>query len=160
MIFAFVVSWSCAYGQERLTKKRVLKAFNESIESSLSDEWISCNEDSAFYRSKLVKLYNHINYLYDPNHCCNHIQWKFTSHKVFNLSTVFICNEPPTATVWNKLSRHEVVVSEIKNQVFLTTANAAKKTQYKVLALDNITLWNGKNECLVLTLERVLILVK
>lgn len=145
------------FGQKQVTTKRdVLKAFKESTaaDASLSDGWFTCNEDSAFYKAKLIKLYNHINYLYDPQHCCNHVGWKFLDSKRFALERTLICQEPPLGvTVRNNV--YNVRLSDKQHQLMLSINNGIQTTTFKVVSLETVELWNKRDQSLVLTLERI-----
>ncbi len=160
-IFTLIISVfysSISFCQDKgQLKKEIENQFKESTEKySLNDSWLICNKDSAYYRADTLKLYNHINYYYDPINCCEFVNWNFENKSRFRLRETKICNEPPTSKVdiynlyhlkWDTKNGNLFMIIENKEQRI--------KERFKICDFREERLWNGQNKCMVLTLKRI-----
>lgn len=157
LIIAIIYSNICFAQDTKELKRRIVEEFKESAKrNSLNCSWLICNKDSSYYLSDTIRLYNHINYYYDPSNCCEFVKWEFESSSKFRLIETKICKEPPTSkTDLNNLNKINWEID--KSNLYITIENVKKKNKEKFLVCDfyEEKLWNGIHKCMVLKLKRI-----
>jgi hypothetical protein len=138
-------------------KKSIRKQIKENLQgSSLQDTWICCNKDSAYYQNDTIKLYNQINYYYDPSGCCNFVQWDFENLSKFRLVETKMCIEPPTAESY-LYNSYQVSWKIERENLFIVINNRKLQIVQKYLVCNyhEELIWNKINSCMVLTIKRL-----
>jgi hypothetical protein len=138
-------------------KKSIREQIKENLQgSSLPDSWICCNKDSAYFQNDTIKLYNHINYYYDPVGCCNFVLWDFENPTKFRLVETKMCIEPPTAQS-DFYNSYKVSWKIERNRLLLVINNRKIQISQKYLVCNyqEELLWNKINSCMVLTIKRL-----
>jgi len=157
-IFLFLlVLTSIILGQNpKLLKKEIQERLIESIDKySLTNEWYICNKDSSYYLSDTIKIFNHVNYLYDPSNCCSFVCWDFKNKSIFHLREIFICQEPPIGKVIFN-NKYKISWESDKNELVLLKKNYLNRVEkFIVLDFREVALWNKIQTCFVLTLKRI-----
>lgn len=157
LLFAIVFSNVSLNQDSKQLKNNIIKSFKDSSKSySFDCFWLICNNDSSYYLSDTIKLYNHENYYYDPSYCCEFVKWEFEGSSKFRLSETMICKEPPTSKSYaNNL--YKIKWDSDRTDLYLTIVNTKKKNVVKFLVLDlyEEKLWNDIHLCKVLKLKRI-----
>ncbi len=156
LILIFCSNFSYSQNVKQL-QKEIKKQFKESSnEYSLNSTWLICNRDSADYLSDTLKLYNHINYFYDPSNCCYFIKWEFENSREFRLIETHICNEPPTSKA-DINNFYKLTWKRDKDKLYIYIENKGKniKEKFKILDYYEETLWNEIHNCMILKLLRI-----
>jgi len=82
-------------------------------------EWLICNQDSTFFKSDTLRLYNDINYFYQKSDCCKFIKWDFYKKNVFVRCHLQICTEPSTGSVLTENDYFKIKISSDKSGLYL-----------------------------------------
>lgn len=134
----------------------MMKAFIESKESvRLTRHWYICNDDSTYSKRDTLTLYNHSNYLFDPQRCCRFVKWQFSNKSHFVVTTTDICRNPGIDQLIDD-RHHKLKFKIVEKDVVLKIKNTAgKKTVFVVIDFKKEALWNNTDSSYVLTLKRV-----
>jgi hypothetical protein len=85
-------------------------------ESELIGLWTTCNDDSLYFKSDTLVLYQDINYRnLAKKQCCHYINWNIPTKKDFKIEDLFACAEPGT-----------IKTSGLKEKIKLITKNSEK----------------------------------
>ncbi len=139
----------------RKMKKEIVRAFIESKKNNgLAGRWYICNDDSSYFKKAAFKVYNHADYLYDPQKCCHFMEWKFYNRSHFRLAISHICQEPGIKHVSG--DNYYKVKFRIKDDVlFLIIKDYyGRKKRFLVAQFEEEMLWNKIHTSKVMTLKR------
>jgi len=161
LIIVFILYGSITLSQDKPAKAQLIKIFKNSIDQKSkksvsigSGEWTICNQDSAFFKADIIKLYSNINYFYQISNCCDFVNWTFYKKSAFVQSTSQICKEPSSAsvkTVYYQIS----IFSEDKRLYILLLKPKVSAEKFEVLKIEDIGLANN-NSTKEITLKRII----
>jgi len=135
------------------TTKELKQIFKESEEKyGLTNLWIACNDDSSYFKSDTVRLFNHVNYYYHSNGCCKFIKWEFQKSLTITFTESRMCVEPPRATLFGL---QKIKMTDDKGVIYLELSSSGHRIdKFKVVGLSTKELWTGGHVSNVLTLKR------
>jgi hypothetical protein len=147
--FLFVILFfsliSNVFGQDsHPTKSELNKAFKKSIEQDLknriithSNPWIIINDDSLYFKSDLIKLYQYqtSNKL---SKVCKTLNWSFYKKNKFVLTKAEKCKEPPTIEGNLKENWFETKIEKNDLGLILEIYNKNKLAdRFRVIEINN-----------------------
>ncbi len=137
-------------------KEEISQAFIESKESVRSTtRWYICDEDSTYSKRDTLTLYNHSNYIYDPQNCCRFVKWQFHNKSHFTVTTTDICRNPGIDQLAPD-RHHKLKFKIVENDLLLTIKNTAgRKSTFAVIEFKKEILWNKTDTSYVLRLKRI-----
>lgn len=144
-----------SWGQStRTTTKELKTLFKESEEKyGLTNLWIACNDDSSYFKSDTVRLFNHVNYYYHSNGCCKFIKWEFQKRLTITFNESRMCTEPPRETLFGL---RKLKMTEDKGEIDLELSSSRQRIdKFRVVGLSTNELWPGGHVSNVLTLKRL-----
>jgi hypothetical protein len=156
-----LTQFSKSFGQLVLSKKNIKQSFRESSrqDNELTSYWLACDNDSAFYKSDIVVLYNNTNYTLHSN-CCSYVKWNFLNSSAFYLTYLDECVKPPAEAI--RIIREQLAI-KIKKKgekvLLVTTGEFAGDSHldatFEIVAFDYIELWKGGDKTYRLTVKRI-----
>ena len=118
-------------------------------------KWTICNQDSSFFKSDTLRLYDNINYFYQKSDCCKLMQWNFYKKDAFICSTLQVCKEPPTGSVLTENDYFKIRTLSDKRGLYLFAINRkAPSYFFKVIDLQEIGLADNRKSR-VIVLKRI-----
>ncbi|WP_210463131.1 hypothetical protein [Rufibacter roseolus] len=164
-LFIIALTFGTASGQQKsLTKASVFKLFKSSIEQESkksisvgSNEWLTCNKDSAFFKNDTIRLFE--NNLYRAAYiCCDKVGWTFWKKDSFIIQESQNCTEPPTGKIYKDGSDTFTIKLENKEgKLYLSTFYTYDRNRlaHTFLIKSLVEEKNGNEVGHVLTLVRV-----
>ena len=104
-----------------------------------SGTWTICNQDSAFFKSPIIRLYSNKNYFYQLDKCCEFINWTFYRKDLFLQSDSQICNEPASAGVKSKYYQTQIT-NKNGNTILLIKSREGEEQKFEVIEINKIPL--------------------
>ncbi len=101
ILFLILVSTTNSCGQEtNHNEEKLRELFRNSVQkedfvNNNVHPWRSDNEDSLYFKSDTIKVYQYKTRSY-RSFGCEKINWTFTNENEFVLTRVHLCMEPPT----------------------------------------------------------------
>ncbi len=134
-----------AFAQNAPGKKELVKLFKSSINQKSkksisvgSVSWIMCNQDSAYYKSDTIKLYNNVNYASQISSCCDFVNWTFYNKNSFIQSYSQICKEPASSSI--KTDYYKITIKAIDKKILLSLNSQKGLEFFMVLDIKEIKL--------------------
>lgn len=115
--------------------------------------WITCNNDSLFYKSDTVKFYHDINYQYEAN-CCHYVIWKIEKSKKMTIENSFICTEPGRNEYLNFKERIKIVKKNSK-QVLIVKRDGKILDTFLLLNFKSKRIERYPYDTKIMTLRRL-----
>jgi hypothetical protein len=83
-------------------KTRLETLFRPNIDRyNEGDVWETNNDDSSYYKSKIIKMYNGGHY-HDKKYCYFK-RWEFINPQVYELASFHWCEEPPALSIFGNV---------------------------------------------------------
>jgi len=120
--------------------------------NDLNGEWTVNNNDSSYFKSDTIRLYQDINYLYEIK-TCSIIEWKKDRRK-FSIHYIKTCSEPMRAMKYNE---KETIRLKYKNENQIIELRRSGKIIESFIILDMEVKEVARNpyEIKILTLKRI-----
>jgi hypothetical protein len=126
----------CNIGKDlTFSEKAILDIFKTSIKqpsdgsiSIPSNEWLTCNRDSSYFKADTIYFCSNEYYKNKSNttECCELVAWTFHKDKAFILTELHLCNEPTRASAVREKDYHKLEVIKTGNKYFLQAFNNSK----------------------------------
>lgn len=125
-----------------LSKKQLSALLKPDKEDS-ERNWVTCNQDSTFFKSDTVRLYDNINYFYQLSSCCDFVEWHVYKKEGFSQGRSQICKEPASASVISDFFKFSIWKSSKK--IYLTAINPKTHDMqiFEFVSLSKIKLANN-----------------
>ena len=150
--FSLIVKIGCCQNNIP-TKHQIITLFRHDADNT---EWVICNQDSSFFKSDTLLLYNNINYFYQKSDCCKLIQWNFYKKNAFTRSNLQVCTEPPLGSVLTKNDYFKIKLISNKSGLYLFVVNRRDPIDsFKVIDLHEDALANNQ-KFMVIVLKRLM----
>ena len=104
IIFLILISTANSCEQENTNSAERLKALfrnsvqKEDIVNNYVHPWRSNNDDSLYFKSDTINVYQFKTRSYE-SFGCEKVNWNFSSENEFVLTRVHLCKEPPTRDI-------------------------------------------------------------
>jgi hypothetical protein len=104
IVFLILISTVNSCGQEsKSTEQKLKKLFRNSVQKEdvakkYVHPWRSDNDDSLYFKSDTIKVYQYKTRSY-RSFGCEKINWVFSNENEFVLRRVHLCMEPPTRDI-------------------------------------------------------------
>ncbi|UII23974.1 hypothetical protein [Fulvivirga ligni] len=143
---------SSSLNYEKLSKVKQFVNKNISHISSRS-VYISCNDDSSYYKSDTVRIRQLAKNFYPETGCCQFVEWRMVTNSKFIWSDLSNCDKTDRSYY---LSPTVVHVIENNNQIYLKIMrNGLLVEMFKVIGLDEQPYEHISTNSKVLVLARV-----
>ncbi len=117
----------------------------------LNGEWTTNNNDSSYFKSDTIRLYQDINYQYEIK-TCNIINWK-KGKRQFKIEYVQTCSEPGRAMTYNEKERIKLK-KEKESQFIEITRNGELIDKFEIIRLEEKRIERNPFDIKILTLKR------
>ena len=110
IVFFFITQIS--FGQsDKITRNELIENFKRK--DSYVQKWITCNNDSTFYKSDTLHFYKGLNY----NRCKKYIIWEFDNSKSFYQVSGENFNHYDGINIITDNDRYKMKIVEQENQI-------------------------------------------
>ena len=129
-----------------------INAIGQISSNDLNGDWTINNNDSSYYKSDTIRLYQDINYQYEIK-TCSIIEWKKDKRK-FSIHFINICSEPGRAMTNNEKETIKLI-SKSKNQIIEIRRGGIIIESFYVLNLEKKRIDRNPYDIRILTLKRI-----
>ena len=129
-----------------------ISAIGQISYNDLNGEWTINNNDSSYYKSDTIRLYQDINYQYEIK-TCHIIKWKKDKRK-FSIHFIDICSEPGRAMTYDEKETVKLK-SKNKNQIIEIGRGGKVIESFYVLNMEQKRVDRNPYDIKILTLERM-----
>jgi hypothetical protein len=99
LLSTLLCAWTQSFSQDYPTKRELKKLFSEKQEYFGETSWETCNDDSSYFKTDTIKLYNAYGTFVKTTECCQSVNWTFHNARSFQLGELAVCQEPPLSSV-------------------------------------------------------------
>jgi hypothetical protein len=141
LIFTLVmISIGTAHGQVKL--------------KDLEGAWTACNDDSLYYKSDTVTLYNDINHrTYQDKPCCHNVNWQMTARGKLRIEELFACTEP--GRIKHSNEKESIKLTGKKEQVITLKRGRKVIEKFALLKFEVLEVDRYPHEVKVMALKRL-----
>ena len=129
-----------------------INAIGQISSNDLNGDWTINNNDSSYYKSDTIRLYQDINYKYEIK-TCSIVEWK-KDKREFSIHFINICSEPGRAMTYDKKETIKLK-SKNKNQIIEIIRGGKIIESFYVLNLEQKRIERNPYDIKILTLERM-----
>lgn len=138
------------------SKKPLKQLIKEGTESNFIGIYtlITCNEDSLFFKSDTIHLYDNAYYFNTIGICCEFVEWEFSDDDLIRQQQPQTCLDPPSMLT-SDIHYYKYRITKHKRRAYLRLYT--KKDVFESYLVENIEYFElpGENNCRHITLIRI-----